>query len=349
MTEENENISQRKKDHIELCLTDSVAFKKKTNGLELYEFEHFAITEIKIDEIDLSTKFFGEKINFPFMISCMTGGTKEAANINAQLAEAAAALNIPVGVGSQKQALENDTYHSTYKIIREKAASVPVLGNLGAAQIIQLKNDHDKIRKLIDLIEADAFVVHINPLQELIQKGGEPDFSGLLKALEKIIKNIKIPVIAKEVGAGISKPAARRLLEVGVRGIDIAGAGGTSWAGVELLRNKENPDNPFWDWGLPTSYCIREVKKLKKNYYFTLIASGGISTGEEVAKAIALGADMAAAARPLLQTVVEKGVSGVYELIHSWFDTVKRIMYLTGCTNIKDLNKIKLIRKEELY
>lgn len=339
--------SKRKKEHIELCLNEDVGFKNKTNGFDKYEFIHSAVTEINYEEIDLSTKFFGSKISLPFLISCMTGGTIEAQSINANLATAANEIGIPIGVGSQRQALENSKYHISYKIIRKNAPDVPVLGNIGAAQAAD-KNNLDKIQMLIDLIEADALVIHLNPLQELIQKNGEPDFSGLLKNIEKIAKKIKLPIIAKEVGSGINKSSARKLLEVGVRGIDVAGAGGTSWSGVEYLRNKDSI-NQFWDWGLPTTYCIKDVNKLKKSNYFTLIASGGISSGEEIAKAIALGADLTASARPVLKEISVNGIEGVKYLINSWFDTVKKIMYLTGVNNIDELKKIKLLRKEELY
>lgn len=347
MAKEPHETSQRKKDHLNLCLKEEVGFKNKTNGFDKYEFVHNAATEIKFKEIELNTKFFGYKINYPILISCMTGGTIEAESINAQLAEAANEIGIPIGVGSQRQALENNEQHDSYKIIRKNAPDVPVLGNIGAAQVAVMK-DISEIQILIDLIEANAMVIHLNPLQELIQKKGEPDFSGFLKNLEKICKKIKAPVIVKEVGAGINKSSARKLLEAGARGIDVAGAGGTSWSGVEYLRNKDSITE-FWDWGLPTTYCIKDVKKLKKSYYFTLIASGGINSGEEIAKSIALGADLTASARPLLKAVSSGGIIEVKKTIEAWFDTVKKIMYLTGANNIEELKKVKLLRKEELY
>ena len=211
---------QRKAEHIKLCLTDKVQYKTKTNGFDRYDFEHFAATEIEIDKIDLRTKFFDKKISFPFFISCMTGGTKEAERINEKLAIAACELNIPIGVGSQRQALEDKKYHSTYRVIRKNAGSVPVLGNIGAAQVAKSKNILSEIKLMIDLVEADAMVVHVNPLQELLQPEGEPDFKGLLKSLSMITKKISVPVIVKEVGSGISKRAAKLLLEAGVKGIE---------------------------------------------------------------------------------------------------------------------------------
>ncbi len=340
--------SQRKKEHLELCLTDEVAFKNKTNGFENYEFKNYAITEVEISKINFQTDFFGKKINYPFLISCMTGGTSEAENINAQLSIAANQLNIPLGVGSQRQALENKQFHKSYKAIRKNAPKIPVLGNIGAAQLVEFKSFY-KVRFLAEIVEADAMVVHVNPLQELIQDKGEPNFKGLLKALEKLVKYLDIPVIIKEVGAGISKAAANKLLNAGVKGIDVAGAGGTSWAGVELLRSGGNNKNEFWDWGLPTSYCLRTVSKLKNKFDFMLIGSGGIYNGFDIAKALALGADMTGSARIILQQLNNSGTEGVIELIKDWFETVREIMFLTNSTTSSDLKNDKLIRKEKLY
>lgn len=339
--------TERKKEHINICLKDKIKYDK-TNGFENYEFPHYAITEVEIDKIDLSTKFFNKKINLPFLISCMTGGTSEAERINEKLAIVASQLKIPIGVGSQRQALENKDLHSTYKVIRQNAKNVPVLGNIGAAQIAHSKKVVDEIKYLIDLVEADAMVVHLNPLQELFQKEGETNFKGLLKNLEKITSNISIPIIVKEVGSGISKEVAKILLNIGVKGIDVAGAGGTSWAKVELERNKSSNEF-FGNWGLPTSYCVRTVSKLKKDYKFILISSGGIENGIDIAKSIALGADLTASARIILKEVFESDIKGVIKLIQNWFDDVKKIMYLTGCQNIKELSKIKMIKKSELF
>ena len=216
--------ANRKKDHIDLCLNEDVGYNK-TNGFEKYTFKHYANTEVRTDKIDLSTKFFAKKIDLPFLISCMTGGTGEAEKINEKLAIAANELNIPIGVGSQRQALENKDYHSTYRVVRKNAGNVPVLGNIGAAQVAKSNRIIEEIKYLIDLVEADAMVIHLNPLQEMLQKDGDKDFSGLLKNIGKICSGIKIPVIVKEVGSGISKESAKKLLNEGVKGIDVAGAG----------------------------------------------------------------------------------------------------------------------------
>lgn len=347
MSKSISETSKRKKEHIELCLTDDVAFKSKTNGFDKYEFIHNAITEVDISRISFQTKFFSRKINLPFLISCMTGGTSEAEKINERLAFIAAELKIPIGVGSQRQAIENKDFHSSYKVIRKTAKSVPVLGNIGVAQLVQSKNLKD-ILALIDMLEADVFVVHINPLQELLQKNGEPNFVGLLNKLEKLLNKSRVPIIVKEVGSGISKDAAKSLLDIGVKGIDVAGAGGTSWAGVEIIRSK-SAENDFWDWGLPTSFCLKEIYPLKEKYNFTLIGSGGINSADDLAKSFALGADLAASARIILQTLINQGEDAVIKIIVNWFEYLKKIMYLTGSQNLFELKKCKLIKKEELF
>jgi isopentenyl-diphosphate Delta-isomerase len=348
MSKKNSVTSKRKKEHLELCLKDEVAFKDKSNGFDNYEFEHYAITEVEIDKINFRSKIFKKKINFPFIISCMTGGTSEAENINAMLAESANELNIPLGVGSQRQALENSVYHDTYKILRKNASKIPILGNIGASQIAKLK-DFKSIQFLVDLIEADAMVIHFNPAQELFQKDGEPNFKGVLRKTEKLIKKLKVPVIVKEVGSGISQSAAEKLLSIGVEGIDVAGAGGTSWTSVELLRNNIKSDEYFKEWGLPTSYCLKTISKLKSKFSFILIGSGGIYSGIDMAKSFALGADYAASARIILQHLYKSGTGGVVNLINDWFDTVKKIMFLTGSQNLSDLKKSKLILKKDIY
>lgn len=301
-----------------------------------------------MDDVDLSCEFLGKIISFPFLISCMTGGSKNAISINEQLAEVAAELNIPIGVGSQRQALENKDYHESYKIIRNKAGRIPILGNIGAAQVAELENS-DSIKFLIDIIEADALYVHINPLQEVIQRGGEPRFKGVLKKIEMLCSEVAVPVFVKEVGAGISKRTAKTLLDVGIKGIDVAGAGGTSWAAVELLRNGEPDQNYYWDWGLPTSYCVKEIAALKNDYDFVLISSGGVDNFDAIAKSLVLGADITGAARKVLTALSQNGADGVNKLIIDWFENVKKIMFLTGCKNISELKKVKLIKKEELF
>ncbi len=332
-------IAQRKKDHINICLHEDVSFKTKSNGFENYEFEHYAITEVQFDKINFKTRFLSRTIAYPVLISSMTGGTKESVRINDRLANVANTLNIPFAIGSQRMALENKESVATYKIIRKSCGDIPVLGNIGASQIAKSKNVEVEIKYLAEIIEADAMIIHLNPLQEILQKEGQPNFKGLLKNIEKITSKLNIPIIAKEVGCGISKSVAKKLLDAGVKGIDVAGVGGTNWAAVELLRN--NKKSIFRDWGLPTSYCLSTVNQLKRDYKFLLISSGGISNGIEIAKSIALGADLVGIARLILKEVM-KSVDNV-------IDELKTVMYLTGAHNINQLKNVKLIKKSELF
>jgi len=340
-------ISKRKEEHIDLCLNEDVAYHK-SNGFEQYDFLHDPLTEVLIEEIDFQTKFLNKIISYPFLISSMTGGTGKAKGLNANLAIAASELNIPIGVGSQRPLLESAEHIDTFKVIRDNAPEVPVLSNIGAAQIVQLDNVKGLL-KIIEVISADGIIIHLNPLQELLQKEGEINFKGLLNKINEIKNNIDIPIIIKEVGSGISQTAARKLLEIGVDVIDVAGSGGTSWAAVELLRNPNEENDYFREWGLITSFCIKEIAKLKDDFDFILIGSGGIDNFVDAGKSLALGADMVASARTILKTVEDSGVDGVIELVEKWFNGIRKIMFLTGSKNIKEFQENKILRKEELF
>jgi isopentenyl-diphosphate delta-isomerase len=251
-------------------------------------------------------------------------------------------MNIAMGVGSQRQAMEDSQYHRTFSVVREVAPSIPIVGNIGAAEVARMAGA-DAAKRLVELIRADALAVHLNPLQEFLQPEGNTHFRGVLRGIELLVKGLSVPVIVKEIGAGISARVAARLLDVGVHIIDVAGAGGTSWAGVETLRRKEKHfARKFWDWGIPTAHAIREVGKLKSSVSFTLIASGGVTSGKDVAKCIALGADLAASARPLLNALHTKGKAGLTKVIMEWMDELHGIMFLTGSATIKELQRAEL-------
>ncbi len=343
--ESNKDTAQRKKDHIDICLNEDVGYNY-SNGFDNYVFQHNPITEVVFSDISLSTKFFGTEINYPFIISCMTGGTGEAKSINRSLAEAAAELNIPIGVGSQRQMLENTEYLESFSIFKNIAADIPVLSNIGAAQVSKMKSV-DPLNRIMEAVDADVLVIHCNPLQEMLQRGGEPDFNGLLNSIEAITNKIDKPVIVKEVGSGIDKESAKKILDAGVKGIDVAGSGGTSWGAVELIRNKHG-DDYFRNWGMPTSYCVRRVNELKSEYKFILVASGGINTFDDVAKSIALGADLTGTARTILKEYHIGGTDAVIKFVTDLFNNVKKIMYLTGCANVTDFQSVRLIKKEEM-
>lgn len=338
--------TSRKKQHVELTLSRDVGFRSKTTGLEHYEFVHNALPELDYSEIDTSTTFLNKTLAAPLLVSCMTGGYRDALRINRRLAEVCEEMGIAMGVGSQRQAMEDAQYHRTFSVVREVAPSMPIIGNIGAAEVATLNSSH-AIHKLVDLVRADAFAVHLNPLQELLQPEGNTNFRGVLKGIELLVKHLPVPVIVKEIGAGISVDVARRLLDVGVRCIDVAGAGGTSWAGVEILRRKEKTvASKFWDWGIPTAESLRSIVKLKSpSRPFTLIASGGITSGIDVAKCIALGADVVGAARPMLKALAEGGTSGLRTLIAHWIDELRCVMFLTGSATIGALAQAPLVHR----
>lgn len=340
--------SSRKKDHVLLTVKREVSFREKRTGFDEWEFEHNALPEIDFSDISTETVFLAKRLAFPFMISCMTGGYADAKRINRNLAEVCEEQGIAMGVGSQRQALEDTTYHSSFSVVRDVAPTIPIVGNIGAAEIAKLV-DVSPVQRLADLIRADAFAVHLNPLQEFLQPEGNVNFRGVLGGIEKLVHGLSIPIIVKEIGAGISKNVAQRLINAGVSIIDVAGAGGTSWAGVEILRRKgganaQNPWQQFWDWGIPTTEALKQVASLKSSSpALTLIASGGMKNGLEAAKAMALGADLTASARPMLQVLTTAGNKGLSTHLQQWIKEFKGTMFLVGASTIEELKRATIV------
>jgi isopentenyl-diphosphate delta-isomerase len=336
--------SSRKKDHVDLCVGNDVAFRRKSTELELYEPEHNALPELDLAEVDTSIEFLGHRCSIPLLISSMTGGYAEAERINRELGEVCEQLAIPMGVGSQRQAIESSEHLESFRAARRAAPSIPIFGNIGGAEVAR-HADIDAIRRLADLIEADAFAIHLNPLQELMQPEGNPSFRGLLAGIEQLARASSIPLIVKEVGAGLSADVVRRLLDAGVRYIDVAGAGGTSWAGVELLRRSDaGSDEEFWDWGIPTAEAIAGARPLCEAAGATLIASGGIGGPRDTVIAIALGAHIVGSARPLLKTLLDAGQSALLDKLQTWGRQLRGMMFLTGSRTIADLRNARLRR-----
>ncbi|HVN49658.1 MAG TPA: type 2 isopentenyl-diphosphate Delta-isomerase [Bacteroidota bacterium] len=348
--------TSRKQQHIDLTLKNDVSFRAKSTGFERLEFQHNALPEINFSEVDTTAVFLGKKMQLPFIISSMTGGYRDAVRINRLLAEVCDKKNIALGVGSQRQAMENTTYLRSFSVVREVAKKIPVFGNLGAAEVAALR-DVSSVQKLVDLIEADGFAVHLNPLQELLQPEGNTNFRGVLHGIETLVASLPVPVIVKEIGAGLSADVAQRLLNAGVQMIDVAGAGGTSWAGVELLRRKTIGNKKslkldehamltrtFWDWGIPTANAVREIGALKHEYpSLHVIASGGMGSGLDAAKAFALGADYAAVARPILKVIESGGVNAAVQFLSVWEMELKGAMFLTGSRTINELQTKQLV------
>jgi isopentenyl-diphosphate delta-isomerase len=332
--------SSRKKEHVDLTISRDVAFRSKTTGFEKWEFVHNALPEIDLSDISTAVSFIGKPLAFPFMISCMTGGYADAERINRELAEVCEDRRIAMGVGSQRQAIENAAFHSSFSVVRKAAPGIPIVGNIGAAEVARMR-DASAVQRLADLVGADAFAVHLNPVQEFLQPEGSATFRGVLSGIEMLVQQLHLPIIVKEIGAGISAAVARRLMDAGVMIIDVAGAGGTSWAGVEILRGNANPSAaPFWDWGIPTADALVEVAAVKKNAgSLSVIASGGITNGVECAKAIALGADMTASARPMLKRLMEDGQKGLQTMLTEMMYQCTGAMFLTGSPTIRALQK----------
>lgn len=324
------SIKDRKKDHVQLTTSGEVDYQIPT-GFEQYRFVHNALPETDIEDISTESEFLGRTFSFPLFISSMTGGYTEAGAVNAIIAEFCEHHNLPFGVGSQRIMLEEPDTLSSFSIVRKKAPSAFIAANIGGAQLVGgLSKDH--LALLIDSIDADAVIVHLNPLQELMQPEGDHHFKGVEAGIKQLCKDTLLPVIVKETGAGISGNVGKRLLDAGVKVIDVAGAGGTSWAKVENERsNNDKRNNDFNDWGIPTLECIRELRKLKDDYDFTLIASGGIRSSHDIAKSLCLGADFAASAQPIIKAVVKNGYEGLEELYRRWQKKLVIILALLGC------------------
>ena len=335
------NLASRKDDHIRINRVENVA-SGLTAGFDEIHLRHESLPELSLDEIDLSTIFLGKKINSPILISSMTGGTEEGDQINERLAEAAERYGIPMGVGSQRISLQCVMQSSKFNI-RKIAPSIPIYANLGAVQL-NYGLDVEHCQRAVDLIDADALILHLNPLQEALQPEGQTNFSGLLQKIETVCKKVKIPVIVKEVGWGISIQTAKKLVDVGVECIDVAGAGGTSWALVEKFRNTEpwriEMCENFKDWGIPTAQNISLLKM--KLPGIPIIASGGIRNGIDAAKSIALGASLAGAAGSIFKVAMESQ-NALNLKIHQWIQELKITMFVTGSRTLKDLNDGKIL------
>ena len=340
-----EVIKQRKKEGIDIPLQKNVQAKTTSTYLEYVRLVHNALPEVDYDDIDTSMTFLGKRFSAPIIIDSMTGGTDEATIINGRLGELAEKYGFGMGLGSQRAGLKSEELAATYSIARKNAPNAFLIANIGGAQLSKGLTV-DETKRIVKMIGANALVVHLNPLQELIQPEGEPRSKGVLGQISELAKTIDIPLIVKEVGAGISKEVAIKLEMANVSAINIAGAGGTSWAGVEKLRAESLKDDlkkhlgeMFWDWGIPTAASLIEVRRAVK---LPLIASGGLRNGLEVAKCVALGASMAAMAYPFLQTAAQSRES-LFAFADTILTELKSTMFLVGAKNIAALASSRYI------
>lgn len=335
-------ISDRKNDHIRINLEEDTR-SGLTSGLERYRFIHQALPEINLEDVDLGLEMFGRRLDAPILISSMTGGTERAREINYILAEAAQETRIAMGLGSQRAAIEDPSLESTFQV-RKIAPDILLFANLGA---IQLNYGYtvEHCRRAVEMIEADALVLHLNALQEAVQPEGDTRFAGLLEKIHQVCRSLPVPVIAKEVGWGFSELAAKRLAEAGVAAIDIAGAGGTSWSQVEMYRAKSESQArlaaAFIEWGIPTAESIETVRCAVPE--MTIIASGGLRNGIDIAKCLALGAKIGGMASPFLKAASES-VDATIEIINGIKREIQVCMFATGAAHLGQLDQFRLIK-----
>jgi len=343
---EIETIKLRKKDGIEIPLRKGTQAKTSSTYLEYVKFIHNALPELNFSDIDTSSSFLTHQFSAPLIVDSMTGGTPEATKINERLGKLAQNYDIPMGLGSQRAGLKSEELAQTYSVARKNAPGAFLIANIGGAQLSKGLTINE-VKKILEMIQADALVIHLNPLQELIQPEGEPRYEGVLGQISDLVSHLNIPVLVKEVGAGISRDVAIKLEIAGVSAINIAGSGGTSWAGVEKIRAETANDKLkmhlgelFWDWGIPTALSLIEVKKAVKKT--PLIASGGLRNGLDIAKCIALGADMCAMAYPFLLTASES-IENLFNYMDTILAELKSTMFLLGARNIEALKSSRYI------
>lgn len=326
----------RKADHIRINLEEDVSAKGVTSGFEHYRFVHCALPEIDLGEVDLSVDLFGRRLAAPVFISCMTGGVPEAGRINATLAEVAQQMGMALGLGSGRVLLERPEVLPTFHV-RPHAPDAVILANLGAVQLNK-GIGVEECRRLVDLLEADALVLHLNALQEALQPEGDTNFTGLLHRIAQLCRALEVPVVAKEVGWGISSDLAVLLLEAGVSAIDVAGAGGTSWSEVERHRMngsvRRKVAAAFADWGLPTAEAVREARRAAP--FAPIFASGGVRSGMDAAKALALGANMVGVAGPFLRAAAQ-GKDAALELAEEMVEVLRTVMFCVGASSVEAL------------
>jgi isopentenyl-diphosphate delta-isomerase len=328
-------ISSRKASHLQLCIEEEVGFRNKTTLLEEVELIHNALPELALKDIDCSTSFVGKRLQAPLIIAAMTGGTPQAEAINRALAQAAEVFKVGFGFGSQRPLLlgrSNDGYH-----VRDVAPTALILGNIGVVQARDTTST--RLKNLLDQTGADALCVHLNPAMELVQPEGDSDFTGGLETIKRLVQELNCPVIVKETGCGLSREVGEKLVEIGVHAVDVSGAGGTSWVGVEASRAvglQASLGERFWDWGIPTAASVAQLSGLP----LQICATGGIQSGLELARALALGASCCGIARPFLKAH-ERGQ--LNEAISLVLQELKVAMLLSGSRNLAELQQKPLI------
>jgi len=340
-----EETGKRKVDHIRICLDDKAQAKKATSGFEDIQLVHRALPEIDKAKINLATSFLGKKFSAPIIVGAMTGGTEEAIKINTSIAEAVEKLGLGMGLGSQRAAIEDSALERTYRVARDKAPHAFLIANVGGVQLVHGYGVKE-VKKIVEMIDADAVAIHLNALQEACQPEGQTNFKGVLAKIAEVTAAIDQPVIVKETGAGISAEDAKALEKAGVKAIDVGGVGGTSFAAVEYHRASKKAGSvqqflgeALWDWGIPTAVSLIEAAQTVK---LPIIASGGVRSGTDIAKALALNASLAAIVQPILQTAV-KGTKETEQKLQCLIEELRNVMFLTGIEKIRDLTNTPVV------
>ncbi|MCD6171732.1 MAG: type 2 isopentenyl-diphosphate Delta-isomerase [Thermoplasmata archaeon] len=334
-------MKDRKKEHVDIVMEKNVSHSY--NYWDDFLLVHDALPEIDLNEIDTSINIFRKKLKAPIIIAGMTGGFEQAGEINERLAKAAEKYGVAMGVGSQRAGLQDEKLEKTYSVV--KNYDIPLrIANIGAPQLLEWDDVVETSQKAVDMISAHVLAIHLNFLQEVVQPEGDRNAKGCIKKIDEIASSISTPVIIKETGAGISSKTLEKVLDTGIAGIDVGGAGGTSFAAVESYRARMKKDKIreelgkiFWDWGIPTPYSLLEIAELCKDAGLTVIATGGIRHGMDVAKAIALGADAAGSASKMLKNPMEQ--------MELFLLSLKSTMFLTGCKNIEELKEVEIWMK----
>jgi len=343
-----EITARRKDDHLELCATQEVEPFANRTLLQCVHLLHCAMPEMALDEVDLSCRWFGKKLKAPLLITGMTGGTERALAVNQALAKVAEEHGIALGLGSQRAMGERDELTSTFAV-RNLAPTALIIGNIGLRQAAGL--GIDKVRRLVDMIDADALALHLNPAQELAQPEGDRDFRGGYKLIEALVEAFENRLLVKETGCGISPKVAKRLVSLGVETIDVSGLGGTSWIRVEQLRNGEEAEEgleaAFAGWGIPTAAAIASVRN-SLGPMPHLVASGGIRSGLDVAKALALGANIAGMALPFFKAFSSGGEAAASALLRRLKQTLRQTLLLCGARNCEELRRKPRVIEQEL-
>lgn len=336
-------IAKRKSEHLSICQKEDVESRDRYTGFSDFYFIPEALPDLNWDDISLETDFLKHRFKAPLLITGMTGGIERGRRLNHRLAKAAQTFGIPMGVGSQRLALEKSEYKKIFTV-KDNAPHVFLIGNLGGSQLLSEKSV-DFCKEAVEMIEADAMAIHLNVIQECIQEEGSPQFRGLWKQLERVCQSLSVPVVVKEVGSGISPKTAKRLFELGVSAVDCGGRGGTSWGYIEGLRMAKDSSTRklgevFRDWGLPTAYSVKAIRETAP--HGELIATGGIRDGLTAAKALALGANMVGLGLPLMRAALESE-EALHETLSFFIKGLKTTMLATESSSVESLRgKLKL-------